>query len=238
MDDIEKVVDVFPEGVRSSLSPSNIVWEMDWSQKNDDGSRTYPDKPEKEMMFESEPALAMLLINDVIILNSHWYEEKWPVEAQKTVLLGVNCSDTFAWGCSDAEGMTYDDIEDVYKHWLKDPVSGGDVWCMKKRRELPQEPVAKHIAKAGIWDLAALAVEFNLRPNHYDGVSRVFAQHKYQTYVAWAQANAIDILPFDVKWWDGWKQYTDANPGWSSPEWKTEDDRLRTEFRKQNGFEE
>lgn len=150
--------------MKNDIKDTDIYWEMDWSDLNEDGTRKYPNKPEKELEFESGFALAHLIINEVVIINEYWWKKEWPNDAKQATALGVNCNDIFAWGCSDAEEMFYDDIKDVYDHWKKDPVWGTAVWCMKKRNQLPQQPVYNLIKKDGIWDLDSMGLE----KNHYD----------------------------------------------------------------------
>ena len=85
----------------------------------------------------------------------------WPETAVNTFSINVNCNDVFAWASADAEEMFYEDLEDVYTHWEKDPSWGPAVWCIKKRNLMPQRPVYEAIMKAGIWNLD----EMNLRSN-------------------------------------------------------------------------
>ena len=224
------------EDLARLVTPRKVEWTMDWSGLKEDGTRRHPDKPETEQVFEETGALALLLINDVLHLNSHHWEDAWPREARGTLFMGVDCSDVFAWGCSDSEGAGHADIEAVYRHWIRDRVWGPAVWCMIKRREMPQRPVEKRIRDAGIWDLDALRVEHGLRANHYDGVSGVWAGHKYLAYSAWERAGGREPLPFDAKWWDGWRLFTAANPDWSDAAWKAEDDRLLAQWKAENGF--
>ena len=219
------------------VTPDQAIWIMDWSQRNEDGTRKYPDKPEREEVFEEAKGLALLLINEVVHLNSHHWMAAWPKDARKTLHLGVDCSDVFAWGCSDSEDATYEDIEDVYRHWVKDPRWGCAVWSMIRRGQMPQGPVAKRIRDAGIWDLDALRTEHGLLANHYDGVSGVQAGQKYEAYRAWAIAEGGEPLPYDAKWWDGWRLYVAANPGWHDDQWKAEEARRRLAWRTENGYE-
>jgi hypothetical protein len=102
--------------------------------------------------FEAEPALALLLINDVVFLNSHWGKGDWPEAARKTTSLNVNCNDIFAWACADAEPLQYDDIETVYRMWRSDPAWGAAKWCAIRRNQKPQPPVIAAMKKAGSWD--------------------------------------------------------------------------------------
>jgi hypothetical protein len=138
-----------------------VYWEMDWSRKKADGTRLHPEMPEKEMIFESEKALAMLLNNEVVFLNNHWWEKEWPEEAKQTFSINCNCNDVFAWGCADAEEITYDELKDLYDHFVKDPQWGSAIWCIKKRKLMPQRPVLISIEKNGIWDLSSMGLADN-----------------------------------------------------------------------------
>lgn len=213
---------IIPSHAKTTIAPEQIEWIMDWSDRDAEGNRKYPDKPEKEVVFENEPALAMLIMNEVIFLNKHVY---------------VNCNDVFAWGCADCEVLETHEIESLYRLWSDERLGGAEIWCLIKRKELPQGPVAKQLKKHG-WDLEALAKEHGLRTNFYDGVSMVFAGRKYDAYCAWERANWREPRPFDAKWWEGWREYEIANPDWNTPEWKTEDEKARQEWIEQNGHGE
>ena len=94
--------------------------------------------------------LAALLASEAVFLNNHWWEKEWPEDARKTVAICASCNDVFAWACSDAEGVNYSEIPDIFAHWLKDPDWGVAVWCMKKRNQMPQKPVEQRIRASGI----------------------------------------------------------------------------------------
>lgn len=204
--------------------PGRVRWEM----THQDGC--------KEMIFEDELALAALLMSEVVFTNSHWWQKDWPEAARKTTSLNVNCNDVFAWGCADAEEMAHEDIETVYDHWQKDPSWGTAIWCMIKRKEMPQRPVQKLIEDGGKWDFNELCKMHGLRANHYDGVSRVIARLKYSAYSSWAVRVGKVVLPFDPQWWSGWKEYTDANPDWNCPEWKAEEDAALDAWKTDTGW--
>src|SRR3990167_9430933 len=112
--------------------------------------------------FSDEHALAAMLLDEAIFLNSNWWEENWPEEAKKTVALCVSTNDIFTWGCADAESLPYDEIEEVYRYWIKDRSLGTAVWAIIRNKEMPQRPVESSIRKAGIWDLDALQKEHGL----------------------------------------------------------------------------
>lgn len=117
---------------------------VEWRMKYNDGT--------EEMIFEEERALALLLINEVVFLNSHHWESKWPLEARQRTSLNVNCNDIFAWGCADAETINYEDIESVYRAWRSDETWGTAKWCAFKRNQKPQQPVIEAMKKDGAWD--------------------------------------------------------------------------------------
>lgn len=222
--------------IKTTIDPEDIEWEMDWSGLKPDGSRMFPDKPDKELILEPTGVLTILLLNEVIHTNSHHWKKDWPEDAQKAIYFGVNCNDVFAWGCADSEELQYHEIKPLYKLWKKDPYWGPAIWCMTKRKEMPQRPVGLSIRSARIWDLDALKVEHGLRSNHYDGVSLVIARRKYDAYCAWEQANGREPRPFDTQWWDGWKEYTAANPDWYNEAWKAADEAACAQWRLENGF--
>ena len=223
--------------IKREILPEDVLWEMDWSDRNAQGERLYPDKPEKETEFEQGMALALLLANEVVFVNDHWWEKEWPEAARKAISLNVLCNDVFAWGCSDVEEASLGDLRSLYDAWLKDTAWGGAVWCIIRRRQMPQRPVEERLRAAGVWDVDALCMEHRLRPNHYDGVSSVLARRKYAVYSAWASDMGRELLPFDAGWWQGWKDYTSSVPGWHSPEWEAEDRRLIAEFQSEAGYE-
>jgi hypothetical protein len=111
---------------------------------------------------EVEFKLAHLLINTVIFCNNGWfYKDKGEPWKEDAVSLHVNCNDVFAWGCADSEDITSTEIHDLYKMWRRDPSWGPAVWCMMKRKLMPQKPVEKMIRDAKIWDLDSLGLEKN-----------------------------------------------------------------------------
>lgn len=152
--------------IEYTIDPESIEWTMNWSEE-----QQAKGKPAQELQFEEGPAVALLLNNDVLFLNNNWWKDEWPEEARKSFYLGVDCSDVFVWACSESEEIEFKEIKDLYYLWKKDPVWGPSIWCMIKRREMPQRPVEKRIRELGIWDLDAIKVEHNLRDNWYDAIS-------------------------------------------------------------------
>lgn len=163
-----KVSEFDSDKIKYMIEPGSIEWDMNWSGNKPDGGRMYPDKPDKEIIFEPQLALALLLNNQVICIDNHWWEKDWPEKARNSTYLGVNCSDVFSWGCSECEEISYREIKDLYLMYKQDSRNGPILWCMKKRREMPQNPVADSMRKEGI-DLDAFQKEHNLRVNLYNG---------------------------------------------------------------------
>jgi hypothetical protein len=112
-----------------------------------------------EVEFNEELAIAVLLIEEVLFCNDHWWMKDWPDEAKDRTSLNVNCNDVFAWGCSDAETLPHSQLENLWHMWRKDPEWGPAIWCMQQRRKMPQKPVEDRIKKAGIWDLKSMNLE-------------------------------------------------------------------------------
>lgn len=118
-----------------------------------------------EEYFQASEALALLLLYDKLIINNHWWEDDWDASKKKLFYIGVNCNDVFAWGCTDAEEVMYHELKDVFSYWEKGRVWGTAVWCIIKRKQMPQKPVYEKIQKEGIWDLDKLQKEYNLEDN-------------------------------------------------------------------------
>ncbi len=144
---------------------SKVRWEYDRT----DLKKRYPERediqsqPDKEMMFEDEIALAILLYAGVIFTNDHWWmkEEGWPEDACKVVSLNVNQNDVLMWGCADAHELKHSQIQEVYEYWEKDPHWGTAVWYCKEMNMMPQKPVADSIRKGGIWDIDNMGLAKN-----------------------------------------------------------------------------
>lgn len=141
--------------IRRTIEDDDIEWVMEWGAN-------HPSKPGKEDKFEEEGALAILLLNGVIFLNSHHWLDDWPEDAKKRTSLNVNTNDIFMWGCADAETIDFADIEAVYRAWKKDPVWGTAVWACQRNNLMPQKPVYDRIKAAGIWDLDSMGLRENL----------------------------------------------------------------------------
>ena len=100
--------------------------------------------------------IAALLVSEEVFISTNWYREDWPDVAKTQAVLAVMCNDVFAWGVADAEQLDFKEIDDLYSHWDYDPVWGTAIWCVKKRKMMPQKPVCEKITEAGKWDLSEI----------------------------------------------------------------------------------
>lgn len=153
---IETWISMFEKTIdRYTVTENDVYWIMKWD------TTKYPDMPENELIFQENPALAILLLTENVILNEFWWKKDWPEEAKKKFAIALNINDIFCWGCSDAENLNYEDLQDVYDHYLKDKTWGTAVWACKRRNMLPQKPVYDEIMKQGIWNLDDMGLEPN-----------------------------------------------------------------------------
>ncbi len=129
--------------------------DIQWAIEKED---IYLAMREGDIVFRPEGALAHLLLNDVIHLNSRHWMKDLPDDVRNATALFVGCNDVFAWACSDAEELPYHEIENLYAMWRKDPMWGPAVWCIIRRKQMPQKPVERDIRAAGIWDLDSLGL--------------------------------------------------------------------------------
>jgi hypothetical protein len=111
--------------------------------------------------YLEEEILAVLLANEQVILNEFWWREDAPEDMRKMCSLAALCNDVFMWGCADAEPFFFRDLHEMWEHYKKDPDWGIAVWCIKRRKMMPQKPVYDYIKAAGIWDLDAMDLEKN-----------------------------------------------------------------------------
>lgn len=171
--ELKDVIEHLKNGVRWETSWVNTkkrVAEMERTPDNQEYIDRMLAKPDMEPQFEENYALAILLISEVVFINDHWWKKQhgWPEDACKRPSINVNTNDVLAWGCADAIEMDYDDLEDVYTHWEKDPAWGTAVWYCKKLNMMPQKPVADSIRKMGIWDIDNMGLEKNPTDGDFD----------------------------------------------------------------------
>lgn len=122
--------------------------------KMDDG-RVFPD--EEEM-------LATLLKDGILFASSRKYLDERNTVQKETIVLFVNCSDTFAWGCADGEELPISELPEMFKLYEKNGHNGVTQWVCVKRNEQPQAPVTACLKRDNFWNEALE----KLPPNHYD----------------------------------------------------------------------
>jgi hypothetical protein len=71
---------------------------------------------------------------------------------EKECALYVNCSDTFYWGCSDAEEITFNELAELKECWSLS-THGGELWCARKRGMRPQTASYKECYPKTEWPL-------------------------------------------------------------------------------------
>ncbi len=112
-----------------------------------------------------EEAIAWLLINEILFLNnvSTWNNEE-------TTAVFVNCGDTFAYACSDAETIKFSDgdrdseIIQLYEMCKENLKYGSTKWCCMKRNQKPIKELVDMMKEAGVW---CEKME-NLKDNQYE----------------------------------------------------------------------
>ena len=104
--------------------------------------------------------LSVLMLNGVVFTNGYWWKKRegWTKEDAELTGCFVNLNDVFAWAACDAEDLPHDEVDELFRHWLRDPAWGPAVWAMKRRKMLPQKPVMERIKEAGVWTTEELEV--------------------------------------------------------------------------------
>ncbi len=98
----------------------------------------------------------------------------------------VNCGDTFAYACSDAEPLPMAEIPVLYKLVRKSLMFGSTIWTMKRRNLKPINPLVERLKKEGLWDEELEA----LPENRWE--------FNYANYAAKKEAeNNVDKMTFD-----------------------------------------
>jgi hypothetical protein len=114
---------------------------------------TYQGKEETD--FNPEKAIAQLVSNDVLFSNfrTYSYNKDKLTNDGTTIVLFANCSDVFAWGCADAEDVSSEEeLKSLYDYCEKyGGYEGRTIWACMKRKEQPQEAVAKYLKERNCW---------------------------------------------------------------------------------------
>ncbi len=101
---------------------------------------------------DEELALAKLLWDGVIFANGRKYVCSMTGNVQpSTVVLFVNCNDFFG-PSADAEELPFDEIGNLYRMHMNDPIWGAVKWCAIRRNHKPWARVEKRMKEMGAWD--------------------------------------------------------------------------------------
>ena len=99
-----------------------------------------------------EEMLAKLLQEGILFCNSRKYLDSDDKTVRpETIVLFVNCSDVFAWGCADAESIALAELPELFKMYEANPKTAATIWVCKKRNEKPQLPVADWLKEENAW---------------------------------------------------------------------------------------
>jgi hypothetical protein len=71
----------------------------------------------------------------------------------KEIRLLVNCSDTFFWGCSDAEEIELSELPALQECYRLSPRYGGELWVCRKRGMRPQTASYRECYPESEWHL-------------------------------------------------------------------------------------
>ena len=199
----------------------DIFPEMDWSDRNPDGTRKYPDKPEYETDFEEDQAIAYLLRNDITFMR--------PEDGRYRHLVNIN--DIFAWGYAETEEVGPDDLLELTRTVFRYPTWGSAIFAMTKRRQMPQAPVAEQMIKDGI-KLDQIREDQKLRPNLYDNSWRISNEMEHEIYLAWCKEQGKEPC-------NSWHKDPDKDkiPGMRTPEYYERFRKRRYEWAISVGYE-
>ena len=134
------------------IEDDDVYWIMDWGANHKlvlEGK-----KKENEIIFKQDQALARLLAEKIIFVQSD--------KEKKVFNFYVGCNDIFAWACADCEPLRYEDVQSLYDMYIKDKSWGSAKWCCVKRNEQPQGPVINLMKKCGAWDEQMEALKKNV----------------------------------------------------------------------------
>lgn len=138
--------------IQWTLTEEEVEWRFEVPEKNID-----------KMMLEEGMALALLLINDVVMVGGFTRPLNPPPDWAPAITIAAKCSDTFGYACADAEDVPQTEIEPLYRWFRKDPVYGPIMWCITRRKCLPIQPVLESLKARGLWTEEFQALEASAR---------------------------------------------------------------------------
>lgn len=104
----------------------------------------------KPTRFQTEQALALLILDDVVVLVNG---------GENGISPQVGCNDVFYWACADCEpippvgfgGDLDEPFWSLYDQYRKDGHTGALIWCCLRRGMRPQTPIERDMRAAGTW---------------------------------------------------------------------------------------
>lgn len=140
---VENAMGVYPKSCNGVL---RTEWQEGW---NAYGDELLESKSKAYGWFEGLPVWKQDMISEMLIK-----EDVRVGFGKDGVILTFSASDLFAWGYSDFEEITDDDmLKSLYAVWLVHGGSGMCIWWCKHMKEKPQWPVEKQWRLDGLWDV-------------------------------------------------------------------------------------
>lgn len=100
------------------------------------------------------------IIKDFLIFGELWISQK----DGKPIFL-INCGDTFAYACADAEEITtVEQFKELLQLERKYGTYASTIWCCMQRNLRPLPVVQQNMKDTGHW----IGVMDKLRPNYYE----------------------------------------------------------------------
>lgn len=105
-----------------------------------------------EKHYNEDEIIALFLQKGTLFTNTRRYLCMDGSEQPETIVVFLNCNDTFAWACADDECITEEEITELYEMYLVDSKWYDTKWACKKRNMQPQKPFADMMKEADAWD--------------------------------------------------------------------------------------
>lgn len=123
-----------------------------YEPREDELFHSYKDKDgaPKELVMVEELSAKLLVDGIVMAMPQRLGFTGDDGEPEVSICLFVNCGDTFAYACADAESVNEEDLKILY-HTRNEPYSVTK-WVCKKRGERPLPVIQKHMKDKGVWD--------------------------------------------------------------------------------------
>jgi len=129
-----------------------------YEPRDDEIFLTWTDRDGKvNNTVDEDLIVAKLIIDQVLFVNCRRYitdpkgENLSSVSKNNTIVAFVNCNDTFGGG-GDAECVSTDELEELYRFHLANTIWGSTKWVCKKRNSQPWWRVIDRMKENGVWD--------------------------------------------------------------------------------------